>query len=195
MGFGAMDGLLDALSGDSLKNTAMGALGGAAGGVGYALLENNVAFLSTGTPNEALLKRLGAVSAMAILGGMGLARVSDHAASGFVGGMGAQAGALVASRFAKDLFKQSPEVAAAKTALAAQEAAEAAGATPAATAGLRGVRGLRGVQSSRIALAGTGLGSTRSYTPPDLPANVGGLGRVNVHTPDPAELAALHVAF
>ena len=189
------DGFLGALGLDRemLMDTGMSLVGGAGAGIGYTLLENNVTFFSEGTPNAALLKRLGAAAGLAIAGGMALSRAGasgEELAKGWVGGMGSVVGSLVVSRFAPNFLQPSVEVKAAQDSLDAQLRAERAG-TPAVTSGLRGVGAMR---SSRIQLAGTGLQSTRAYSGDDIPANVGrmnGLGRVNVSTPDPAELAAL----
>lgn len=178
MGNGTIDGFLDAvLDRGAWMDAGLGIAGGAVGGVGLQMLSNNVAFLHEGGKNVKLLKHLGAASLIAFTGGMLGAKANEEAAKGFVGGVGSQMGLMLMATLAPTALAVTPEVAAASAASAAT--------TPPAVAGLSAMR------SSRIQLANSGLASTRSYSGDDLPAGVGGLGRVNVSTPDQAELASL----
>lgn len=148
-----------------LMETGLAFAGGAVGGVGFTQLLTLKFFEDEpGKETTGLLKRAAAGFAAAAVGGLALARLSDPAAKGFVGGVGAKVGEMVWA-FAKQKMEASK-----------------AGAE---TAGLYGY-GLSDSASSRIE-----LGSTRSYSGESLPANVGGLSRVSVSTPDPAELATL----
>ena len=167
MSFAEMEdiGFLDALvDRQTLMDTGYALAGGAAGGVGFARLLELEFFTKEepGKETTALLKRLGAGLAVAAVGGVALTRLSGPAAQGFVGGVGSEIGKMLWAKFAKREEAQTAPVA-----------------------------GWLGDSASSYVQ----LESARAYSGDSLPANVGGfhggLSRVSVSTPDPAELASL----
>lgn len=166
MALADMDGFLDAITDpEKLKETAMAAAGGMLGGALYDISVAKIKFLREGSENTQMLKQLGSRVAMSVFFAAAFGESQEALAKGYIGGTMGSLGTDLIRRFAPEALAPT----------------------------LDAYYPLAETFSSQVQLQQLqGLNATRVHSGEDIPANVGGLSRVTVQTPDPASLASLH---